>query len=287
MADLAATARRLSELSVRDYRSPYDGIDWPETVDRQQWFTSPELISLYATPMWDSLTDEGRKELSFWEAVNFCSLNIHGEKALMQGLAARLYAPQPAEVSDYLHHFLDEENKHSVWFGRFCLQYAGRVYPERKVSFPREYAAGEEDFLFYAKVALFEELVDRYNAAMGADERLAPIARTINANHHADETRHLAFGRLVVDELWRQHSPGWAPETVAGVRSHLTGYLTAMWRDYYNAEAYRDAGIAEPVAVARAAWAADATRAHRLTLTRRCVAFLTDAGILTDWEQAL
>lgn len=287
MADLVQTARRLSELSLRDQRSAYDGIEWPEQVDRVQWFTSPELISLYGTPTWDTLTEDGRKQLSFWEAVNFCSLNLHGERALMQGLAARLYTGQAAEITDYLHHFLDEENKHSVWFGRFCTRYAGRVYPDRSVAFPRDYAEGEEDFLFFAKVAIFEEIVDRHNAMMATDDRLVPIARTINAKHHADETRHLAFGRTAVEHLWRTHAPSWTPSTVDGVRSHLTGYLTATWRDYYRAEAYRDAGITAPVAVVRAAWDDDVTRRHRVAMTTRCLTFFARADILTEWEQAL
>jgi hypothetical protein len=287
MADLTGTARRLSDLSVREQRSAYVGIDWPDRVDRRQWFTSPELVSVYGTAVWDALPEGSRKELSFWEAVSFCSLNIHGERALMQGLAARLYIGQLREVTEYLHHFLGEENKHSVWFGRFCMQYAGRVYPERRIAFPREYAEGEEDFLFFAKVAIFEEIVDRYNAAMATDDRLVAIARTINANHHADETRHLAFGRTLVAHLWTEYASGWTPATVDGVRSHLSGYLTATWRDFYSAEAYRDAGIADPVAVARAAWADDVTRRHRVAMTSRCGRFLAEAGILTDWEQAL
>ncbi len=287
MADLVETARRLSELSRRDYRTPYDGIDWPDQVDRRQWFTSPELISLYGTPVWESLTDDARMELSFWEAVNFCSLNIHGEKALMQGLASRLYAPQPGEVSEYLHHFLDEENKHSIWFGRFCLQYAGRIYPDRKVVFPREYADGEDDFLFFAKVAIFEEIVDRYNVAMGEDERLVPVARRINANHHADETRHLAFGRTLVEQLWQQYAPTWSPGTIDGIRSYLTAYLVSTWREYYNAEVYRDAGIAGPVAVSRQAWDHDVTRTHRVQMTSRCLRFLGETGIHPTMEEAL
>jgi hypothetical protein len=42
----------------------------------------------------------------------------------MQGLAARLYRKDLLGVASYLHHFLDEENKHSVYFGGFCTRYA-------------------------------------------------------------------------------------------------------------------------------------------------------------------
>lgn len=279
---VAATVRRLCASSRRAYQNPYEAIEWPEVLDRSQWFTSPELISLHGTPAWESLSDAGRRELSFWEAVNFYSLNIHGERALMEGLAARLHRPGTEGVSEYLHHFLDEENKHSVWFATFCLRYAGRIYPERKVVFPRRYEPGEEDLLFFARVLIFEEIVDRYNLAMARDERLVPLARQINANHHAEEVRHLIFGRQVVQALWAEHAPRWAPATVDGVRAHLAQFLTSTWGEYYNATAYSDAGLHDARAVRRQAWADPHGRERRRALGERAVQFLLDAGVLAE-----
>ena len=31
-----------------------------------------------------------------------------------------------------------------VYFGTFCNRYAGKIYPERKLAFPREYAPGDD-----------------------------------------------------------------------------------------------------------------------------------------------
>ena len=276
---LGDTVRKLSASSRRTYQNPYEAISWPEEVDRRQWYSSPELISLYGTRFWEELSDQRRRELSFWEAVNFYSLNIHGEKALMEGLARRLYQPGMEEVAEYLHHFLDEENKHSVWFGTFCTRYAGKVYPDHKVAFPREYAEGEEDFLFFAKVAIFEEIVDRYNLVQGRDERLVAVARQINANHHAEETRHLVFGRRIVEHLWGRWSEAWPPPVVAGVRSYLEAYLEATWKEYYNPDVYRDAGFDEPWAVARQAWDDPRARSHRQDVTRRCLRPFLEAGV--------
>ncbi len=280
MDALADTVRKLSASSRRAYQNPYEAIEWPETLDREQWFTSPELISLYGTPWWDELPDAGRKLLSFWEAVNFYSLNIAGERFLMEGIAHRLYRPGWEGVAEYLHHFLDEENKHSVWFGTFCNRYAGKVYADRKVAFPREYAEGEEDLLFFAEVSVFEEIVDRYNVTMARDERLVDVARRINDNHHTEETRHLVFGRRIVAELWRQWSDRWPPEVIERVRAHIAGFVSATWRDYYNPDVYRDAGLADPYAVARGAW--DATAAHREAVTARALRPLVAAGVLAD-----
>ena len=282
MTELADTVHRLSASSRRAYQNPYEAIAWPDELARDQWFTSPELVSLYGTPWWEELDEPTQKALSFWEAVNFYSLNIHGENLLIEGLAHRLYQPGMEEVAEYLHHFLDEENKHSVWFGTFCTRYGGKVYADRKVAFPREYADGEEDLLFFARVSIFEEIVDRYNVVMGRDERLVPVARQINANHHAEETRHLVFGRRIVAELWRQWAGRWPPEVVERIRADLDGYVTATWREYYNPDVYRDAGLAEPWAVARDAWDHPATRAHRDEVTRFCLRPLVAAGVFVQ-----
>lgn len=278
---IADTVRKLSASSRRNYQNPYEAIEWPDALERAQWFTSPELVSLHGTPAWDGLSDERRRELSFWEAVNFFSLNIHGEKKLMEGLAHRLYQPGLESVAEYLHHFLDEENKHSIWFGTFCNRYAGKVYPDRHIDFPREYAEGEEDFLFFAQVSIFEEIVDRYNSAQGRDERLVPVARQINANHHAEETRHLVFGRRVVEWLWKEWVDTWSPEVVARIRAHLDAYVTATWREYYNPDVYRDAGFADPWATAREAWDHPATQAHRAEITRFGLRPLVEAGVVS------
>jgi hypothetical protein len=280
MDALAETVRKLSAASRRRYQNPYDAIAWPDELDHHQWFTSPELVSLYGSPTWEALAEDRRQELSFWEAVNFYSLNIHGERALMEGLARRLYQPGLEEVAEYLHHFIDEENKHSVWFGTFCTRYAGKVYPDRNVSFPREFADGEEDLLFFAKVSIFEEIVDRYNVVMGHDDRLVPVARQINANHHAEEARHLVFGRRIVAELWRSWSPRWSSEQVAGVRRYLAAFVESTWHEYYNPAVYRDAGLADPWAVAGAAWDHPAGQARRHEVNRVALGPLVEAGIL-------
>src|SRR5262244_2032714 len=120
MTGLRQTVERLSELSRARYTNPYAAVTWPDAVDPVgEWFFAPELSTLYGTRYWSTLDGADQRRLAFHEAANFFSLNIHGEKALMEGLAARLYRPDLVEVADYLHHFLDEENKHSVYFGGF------------------------------------------------------------------------------------------------------------------------------------------------------------------------
>jgi len=274
---LAKTVERLCRVSREQALDPRSVLEWPEAVDPDAWYTSPELISLHGTEAYDALDEPARKRLSFFEAVAFYSINIHGERFLMEGLAKRLYRKEHEAISPYLHHFLEEENKHMTYFGTFCLRYAGRIYPERKVAFPSEHAPGEEDFLFFAQVLVFEEIVDVYNRRMARDERLHPLAREINRLHHFEETRHLSFGRDLVQSLLDDAS--WDDAARARIAGRIGAFLAATWREYYSADAYRDAGIPEPFEVRRRAMAHPAARERRREVSEGLVKVLLDLGL--------
>lgn len=294
MESLTRLVEALCDSSRRHFHNIYDYVTWPDGVDPEQdWFMSPELCSLYGTEVWDLLAPRVQKRLVFHEAVNFFSLNIHGESALMQGLARRLYAPRTRAVSPYLHHFLDEENKHSVLFGTFCERYAGKIYPDRKVIGSGGDADSlEGDFLFFAKVLIFEELVDRFNLAMSKDHRLHPIAVAINHNHHVEEARHLAFGRKLCAELWTSLAPAWSASDRGRTGSYLRQFFTVSWREYYNPDVYRDAGLeaelagrwteCDPWQLQDHAWRHPAGRGRRAVMSEKCVSFLAQLGVGTE-----
>lgn len=285
MEKVLKLSTKLSKASRKFYNNPYQLFDWPECVSSDKWYFSPELISIYHTPYYGLLSEEQQKKLSFWEAVNFFSLNIHGEKSLLQGLTHRLYAGLPEQVSEYLHHFVDEENKHMSLFGSFCLRYGSKIYPSKAMVIPREYKRGEESFLFFAKVVIFEELVDYYNAYMGEDDRLDPLAREINRYHHNDETRHLAFGRAITRQLFDQYAPSWGAETIQDIRNYLSAYIAATWKEYYNPGVYDDAGLPDSYQLYQSVWKCEESRSARKKAIAKCINFFMAAGILTEEPQ--
>ncbi|MBW8886562.1 MAG: diiron oxygenase [Fibrobacteres bacterium] len=291
------TLARLCEAS--EAQAGEYAIDWPAVLDREAWFLSPELLSLYGTPAYEALDEGARKRLSFFEAVNFFSLNVHGEKSLVAGLALRLYRGDRGPAIDrigttsptralpghdaYLHHFLEEENRHMGWFGGFCRRYAGGIYPDKKMALlPVENAAeGEVDFLFFAKVMIFEEIVDAYNARCARDERLHPLARRIHSLHHRDEARHLAFGRRVARDLFAKHAPAWDAAARDRVQGYLLGYLESVWKEYYNPRAYADAGLpGDALALRNQAFDHPAAAARRSAIAGPCLEFLRRHGML-------
>jgi hypothetical protein len=282
LTEVTETAARLSRLSRRTYQNPYTQVEWPSVVQPERdWFSTPEYVSLYGTPVWADLDEPTQRRLAFHEAAGFYSLNIHGEKSLMQGLAARLYRSDLVEVADYLHHFLDEENKHSIYFGGFCRRYA-RVYRSRQAPFGTPRPRDIDDFLFFAKTLIFEEIVDRYNRVQARDHRLHPLARFINDNHHREEARHLVFGRCLVTALWTACAPEWSPPVRDEIRDDLGHFFTASWREYYHPDVYADAGLDDPWELAETAWSAPAQRAHRREVSTGCQEFLVSAGIIVE-----
>jgi hypothetical protein len=190
------------------------------------------------------------------------------------------------EIFDYQHHFLDEENKHMIMFGEFCRRYGGKIYPEKKLALPREYAEGEEDVSFYTKILVVEEVGDVYNLEIMRDERVDPIVREVNRVHHLDEARHIAIGRQFLAELWQKWSPGWPEATRRAFQEWLADYLRASWRDFYNPSVYRDAGLEKPFQLRQEALASPVCRAHRERVSRRLVSYFLDIGMLAE-EPAL
>ena len=105
-----------------------------------------------------------------------------------------------------------------------------------------------EDFLFFAKTLIFEEIVDRYNRVRAATTRLHPLSRVINDNHHFEEARHLVFGRRAGAALWDRLRAGRGDAGASPtIRNYLGSFLVATWREYYNPDVYADAGSGRPV----------------------------------------
>jgi hypothetical protein len=242
---------------------------------------SPELCSIYGTEAWSALSEAQQKRLSLFEVGNFFSLTLLGERPLVAGMSDLLYSSRLApSQTEYLHHFMDEENKHMVMFGMFCRRYLGKVYPEKKISLPREYAKGEEYVSFFCKVMVVEELGDYYNVVMMRDKRIHPLVQEINYVHHRDESRHLGFGRQFTTELWNKWSPTWSPEVLARFQGWLAQYLKSSWADFYNPTMYKDAGAGDGYALRQMALASPVCREHREKASRKVANYFLRNGML-------
>lgn len=272
---------KLARASARNFIDPAR-MDWPGKVARDAWHFTPELISLHGTPAWQQLDEAARKRLSFYETVAFFSLNIHGEKYLISEVGRRLYRDPDPWLNRYLLHFIEEEARHMMYFSRFCQDYAGRIYPDNTLALGPDDDSDLGTLLLFARIYLFEEIVDEYNRVIAADERVSSTVREINRIHHFEESRHLAFGRKYLAHFLEQ-----ASETIsAGARDriaqHLGAYRDMLWKLYYNPVAYLDAGIEDAFAVREQAMNDPQTRARQRGIERKRLGYLVRLGLLEE-----
>lgn len=277
---------RLSQLSVDGYYNPYRSFDWPAAIDADSWWMSPELLSVSGTEMGAELDEDTLRRLAKWESINFYSLNVHGIRELLQAVIARLHEPGYEVASKFFHHFVGEENDHMWFFAEFCMRYAGKLYPDRQVRIETATDPAIENFLTFAQITIFEEIVDFYNTAMGSDERLDPAIRKINHVHHVDESRHIAFGRKLMVLLHDELRAKGDEALLDKVSEYLRRYMTASVRGFYSPDVYRDAGIAEPLALRRRLMADPARAAFDAKVLRRTTDFMTATGILRPVREA-
>ena len=266
---LERTTPKLTALSLIARSDSHGLFNWPSSVATDRLAMSEGLLPIAGLAVYRELSDEQRWRLALLEAANFFSLNINGERELMSGLSLRLYKSRPAFISNYLQHFLDEENAHTAVFARFCLDYGGGIFPDRQIQFPREFLRGEEEFLFFARVLIFEEIAHFYNKAIANDPDVWPLARDINRYHAEDESRHIAFGRLQVEEMWERFAARWNEEERKRIGGYLTHYTTTVLRSYVNPDVYRAAGL--PAGVRQEILASP----HWISLAERSTARIT------------
>ena len=271
--------QKLSHASVRNFNNPA-ALNWPERVDRDDWQFTPELISLSPTPIWQQLDETTRKRLGFFEAINFFSLNIHGEKYLISEVSRRLYRDDDLYLNQYLLHFIEEESKHMMYFSQFCQRYADKIYPDNTLTIGSEQDSAVQDFLLFARIYLFEEIVDEYNRIIAADERVSGIAREINHLHHIEEARHLAFGRKFLYRQLEQLNEILDTEVRNYIREHLQGYLEMTWKQFYNPRVYQDAGIEDAFDVWQKAYHDPAAIAHRQRICSERMGLLRELKLI-------
>ncbi|HSK40019.1 MAG TPA: diiron oxygenase [Arenibaculum sp.] len=274
-------AQRLSRKSIDDYYNPYTHFDWTESLEDDQYWMPADLLSLYGTPYFETLGERQVKALSKWESISFYSLNVHGIREVLHEAVERVHTARFAPVSDYLHHFIGEENEHMWFFARFCTQYGGKIYPNRTPQLETDLPQATTDFLVFARTVIFEEIVDFFNVRIGQDASLHPLIQHINRTHHKDESRHVAFGREIVRDLYARLLAEQGSEGAAMVDGYLKRYLGHCIDLFYQAPVYRDAGLPDPFKLRNMARNSQERVAYHERMLARTVQFLVSEGILS------
>lgn len=282
-AGIAQALDRIIEMSVDTYYNPYKTFQWPESLPDEQWWMTRELMTVHGTPLEETLSEGQLMALSKWESIYFYSLNVHGIRELLLEVVKRVHTPGFELESEFFHHFVGEENEHMWFFATFCLKYGKKIYTDKKIKLPMaEMDPDIESLLVFSRILIFEEIVDYFNVRMGRDESLHPIIRQVNAIHHQDESRHIAFGREIVKQLFDRVRASHSEERLREIDTYLSRYLLASVQSLYSPAVYSDAGVPEPFKVRNALVESPIRKEHNAKIMKRTVDYFVKNGIISD-----
>jgi hypothetical protein len=203
-------SERLLRGSVKKYFEPVVDIDWDAPLDPDKFFLPPRLVSLYGTPLWDTMTREQQIELSKQEMVNTLSAGIWFENILNQGILRKLMHEDP--TSSETHYALTEmgdETRHMVMFGKAINRMGAKpIQPKwyQRVII-NAVPLGFKGSLLWVAALMGEEIFDSLQRQMMDDPDLQPMIQRLMRIHVTEEARHIQFARdgirKRVDELPR------------------------------------------------------------------------------------
>ena len=277
---------RLSSMSIEDYYNPYRMFEWPEELPEDMWWMSPTLTTTYGTDVATELSQEQLRTLSRYESINFYSLNVHGIRELLIEVTKRIHTAEFAVPSEFFHHFIGEENEHMWFFAEFCLRYGPKIYNQPRGGAETIPPHTAESLLVFARILIFEELVDHFNSKMAFDEGLHDTIRRINRIHHQDESRHIAFGRELVRTLFGNFRDHATSEDLAQISDYLKRYMRFSFESLFNPQVYRDAGVEKPLEVRRRLLGGPQRPEFEQRVFRKTLSFLTKNGLLNDKDLA-
>jgi len=274
---------RLIHVSRANHYNVYQAFDWPDALPGDRPWMSPELLSLHGTEDSERLSDDQRLALSRHEACWFFSLNVHGIRELLLEVVKRIHAAGFEGESEYFHHFIGEENQHMWFFAQFCRRY-GKLYPDKRLKLADQPEVDLQAFTVFARILVFEELVDHFNARMANDDALPALLQQLNRAHHREESRHIAFGRMLLVSLHARLRERYSPERLAALEVYLRRYMTASVQSLYNPSVYRDAGLLDPYGLRVRLLAHPSRQATHARMLKHTVDFLMKHQILSSAE---
>ncbi len=193
-----AFSERLLKGSVRKSYAPVVDIDWQAPIDPDKFFLPPRIVSLYGTPLWDSMSRAEQIELSREELANTLSAGIWFENILNQALLRKMMHQDP--TSNSTHYELTElgdETRHMVMFGKAIDKIGAkpvrpRLYQRMIINSLPFFFRGS---VLWVAALIGEEIFDSLQRQMMDDPELQPMVQRLMRIHVTEEARHIQFAR--------------------------------------------------------------------------------------------
>ena len=191
-------SERLLRGSVKKYFEPIVDIDWDAPLDPDKFFLPPRLVSLYGTPLWETMPRQQQIELSRQEMINTLSAGIWFENILNQGILRKIMHEDP--TSSETHYALTElgdETRHMVMFGKAIDRMGAKpISPKwyQRVII-NAVPLGFKGSALWVAALMGEEIFDSLQRQMMDDPELQPMIQRLMRIHVTEEARHIQFAR--------------------------------------------------------------------------------------------
>lgn len=284
--DRDVVADRLLRSSARLSYDPTTAVDWELPLDAALPAMPLERVSLHGTPLWESMTQEQRVQLSWHEFASISSVGLWFELCLMQALLRHAYDQDPhAPHAQYALTEVGDETRHSIMFARAAealapgARYGPAPAVHRLGRLWKTVAAGPAMF---ASVLVAEETLDRLQREMLGRADLLPLAEQVARVHVTEEARHVSYARAAVTRSVPRLGPlalGW---------HRLLTVVTAGFvvHSFIDPRVYEAVGLDREQAVRQAR--ANPQRVETtLWMAERVLAFLDEQGLVSRTTRPL
>jgi hypothetical protein len=241
-------ARQLLAASASHSYDPRIDIDWAAPLEPGKWFVPEHRCTLYGTPLWASLTLEQRLAVSREELASSIALGVWTEHMLLQLVARYVYDRPVAspEVQFALTEVADEV-RHMIMFARVVEAIGSEGYPTpwKVRESGRLLKTAAPVTALWALVLLTEEVFDRTQRELAADESVQPVVRAMARLHVVEEARHIGFARTELERV----VPTLSKTQLSALRTMLALAVRSFADELVNPVAFTRAGLEPRAAV--------------------------------------
>ena len=276
------TTSRLLKSSAKHSYDPEVDIDWDAPLMDGLYFAPPERLSLFGTPMWDSLTEDQRIELSKHEICSIASVGLWFEIILMQMMLRDLYDQDArTEKAQYTLTEIGDECRHSIMFGKMVDRFGVRPYGAQPQvhRLGRMFKAVGGGVSGYASILVAEEILDRLQRESARDERVQPLSRMVCRIHVTEEARHMTFAREQVEQM----VPALSAKMLALHQVVTAQACFMVARSLVHPDVYAAVGL-DPREARRQALGNPHYQETMAWAGERVLSFLTEHGLVPTWQ---
>ncbi len=284
-AEPTAVPQRLLRSSARQSYDPEVDIDWDAPLVEGAWFMQPERLSLYGTPLWESMGEQQRVELSRHEVASIASVGLWFEIILMQMLTRTVYDQDPRSArTHYALTEMADECRHSVMFGKAIDRVGAPAYgpPAHLHRLGRGFKAVASGVSAYASILVAEEILDRWQRELMKDERVQPLVRMVSRIHVLEEARHMTFAREEIELA----APTLSRPALTWHRTIAAQTAFMIARALVNPRVYAAVGL-DPQEARRQARANPHYRQTLAWMGERVVGFLGEQGLIGPGQRPI